>query len=226
MKAYVAECFGTFCLVFLGCASIIAGGFGTLLPLGAIGIAVTFGVALIAMAYAVGPVSGAHLNPAVTAGVFLSGRMPARDVLPYMVAQVAGAIMGAAALWAAANGSSNIAPISHAANSWENAGLYPVPAAFALEALGTFIFVLVILGVTAKKHRTPLSGVVIGLTLTAIHLSLIPVTGSSVNPARSIGPAVFSGAREMNQLWLFIAAPLVGAAVAGLIARTGLLERQ
>ncbi|WP_295805713.1 aquaporin [uncultured Nitratireductor sp.] len=225
MKAYVAECFGTFCLVFLGCASVIAGGYGNLLPLGGLGIAISFGVAMVAMAYAIGPVSGAHLNPAVTAGVFLSGRMPAKDVVPYMVAQITGAVIAAAALWSLARGASAVAPVSRAANGWDAAGLYPMPTAFAFEALGTFIFVIVILGVTAKKHRTPLAGVVIGLTLTAIHLCLIPVTGTSVNPARSIGPALFSGAREMNQLWLFIVAPLAGASLAGLVARTALLER-
>ncbi|MFC5584221.1 MIP/aquaporin family protein [Nitratireductor kimnyeongensis] len=225
MKAYVAECFGTFCLVFLGCASVTVGGFGNLLPLGGLGIAISFGVAVIAMAYAIGPVSGAHLNPAVTAGVFLAGRMPFKDVLPYMVSQLAGAALAAASLWGMAKGSDAVAPISRAANGWDGAGLYPMPTAFALETLGTFIFVTVILGVTAPKHRTPLSGVVIGLTLTAIHLCLIPATGTSVNPARSIGPALFSGAREMNQLWLFIAAPFVGAAVAGVFAKTTLMER-
>lgn len=225
MKAYVAECFGTFCLVFLGCASVTVGGFGNLLPLGGLGIAISFGVAVIAMAYAIGPVSGAHLNPAVTAGVFLAGRMRLKDVLPYMIAQTAGAALAAAALWSMAKGSDAVAPVSRAANGWDGAGLYPMPTAFALEALGTFIFVTVILGVTAKKHRTPLSGIVIGLTLTAIHLCLIPATGTSVNPARSIGPALFSGAREMNQLWLFIAAPFVGAVLAGIIAKTTLMER-
>ncbi|WP_404933513.1 aquaporin [Nitratireductor sp. ac15] len=225
MKAYVAECFGTFCLVFLGCASVTVGGFGNLLPLGGLGIAISFGVAVIAMAYAIGPVSGAHLNPAVTAGVFLAGRMRLKDVLPYMIAQTAGAALAAATLWSMAKGSDAVAPVSRAANGWDGAGLYPMPTAFALEALGTFIFVTVILGVTAKKHRTPLSGIVIGLTLTAIHLCLIPATGTSVNPARSIGPALFSGAREMNQLWLFIAAPFVGAVLAGIIAKTTLMER-
>ncbi|MCV0349009.1 MULTISPECIES: aquaporin [unclassified Nitratireductor] len=225
MKAYAAECFGTFCLVFLGCASIIAGGFGNLLPLGGIGIALSFGVAVIAMAYAIGPVSGAHMNPAVTAGVFLSGRMPARDVLPYILAQIVGGTLAAAALWGIAQGNNAVAPVSRAANGWESAGLYPTPTAFALEALGTFIFVTVILGVTAKKHRTALSGMVIGLTLAVLHLCLIPVTGTSINPARSIGPALFAGAREMNQLWLFIAAPLTGAILAGILGRTGFLER-
>ncbi|MCR4265087.1 MIP family channel protein [Nitratireductor sp. ZSWI3] len=225
MKAYVAEVFGTFCLVFFGCASVVTGGYGGLLPAGGVGIALSFGIAVIAMAYAIGPVSGAHLNPAVTLGAFLSGRMPAKDVVPYWVAQVAGGILGAAVLWIIASGNAAGAPPVLAANGWDAAGGYSMPSAFIAEAVATFIFVTVILGVTSKKHETSFAGLVIGLTLTVIHLCLIPVTGTSVNPARSIGPALFSGSTAIGQLWLFILAPLLGAAAAGLVAKARIFEK-
>lgn len=225
MKAYLAELFGTFCLVFLGCASVVTGGFGGMLPAGGVGIALSFGIAVVAMAYAIGPVSGAHLNPAVTLGAFLSGRFPAKDVAPYMAAQVIGGIIGAVVLWIIASGHAAGAPAVLAANGWDAANGYSTGSAFIAEAVATFIFVLVILCVTAKKHETILAGLAIGLTLTVIHLCLIPVTGTSVNPARSIGPALFSGSLPLAQLWLFILAPLVGAAAAGFLAKTGILEK-
>ncbi|WP_048648987.1 MIP family channel protein [Nitratireductor soli] len=225
MKAYVAEVFGTFCLVFFGCASVVTGGYGGLLPAGGVGIALSFGIAVIAMAYAIGPVSGAHLNPAVTLGAFLSGRLPAKDVAPYMVAQVVGGILGAAVLWVIASGNAAGAPAVLAANGWDAANGYSMGSAFIAEAVATFIFVTVILGVTSKKHETAFAGLVIGLTLTVIHLCLIPITGTSVNPARSIGPALFSGSLAVGQLWLFILAPLVGAAAAGLVAKARIFEK-
>ncbi|EKF18547.1 MIP family channel protein [Nitratireductor pacificus pht-3B] len=222
----MAEVFGTFCLVFFGCASVITGGYGGLLPAGGVGIALSFGIAVIAMAYAIGPVSGAHLNPAVTLGAFLSGRFPAKDVAPYMVAQVIGGILGATVLWVIASGNAAGAPAILAANGWDPVNGYSMGSAFIAEAVATFIFVTVILGVTAKKHETALAGLAIGLTLTVIHLCLIPVTGTSVNPARSIGPALFSGSVPISQLWLFILAPLLGAAAAGLVAKTRIFEKE
>ncbi|MCT8999744.1 MIP family channel protein [Chelativorans intermedius] len=223
MKAYVSELFGTFFLVFIGCGSVVLGDFGALIPTGgALAIAFAFGIAVVAMAYAVGPVSGAHLNPAVTLGAFLAGRLPARDVAPYMAAQVVGGVLGALVLWIIATGAASGAPTNLAANGWSD---YSTAAAFIAEMVATFIFVMVILGVTAGKHITVMAGLVIGLTLTAIHICFIAVTGTSVNPARSIGPALFSGGTAMAQLWLFIAAPLIGGAAAGLLYRTGVLEK-
>jgi aquaporin Z len=222
MKSYVAEVFGTFCLVFIGCGSVVLGGFGDLIPTGgALAIAFAFGIAVVAMAYAVGPISGAHLNPAVTLGAFLAGRLPAKDVAPYMASQVVGGILGALVLWIIASGSAGGAPANLAANGWSN---YSAGAAFIAEVVATFVFVMVILGVTSEKHSTVLAGLAIGLTLVAIHICFIAVTGTSVNPARSIGPALFSGGAAMGQLWLFIVAPLVGGALAGLVYKAGVFE--
>ena len=183
MKTYLAEVLGTFLLVFIGTSSVVTGGFGGALPLGQEGIGLAFGIGLIAAAYAIGPISGAHLNPAVTLGVFLAGRLPAKDVIPYWIAQI---------LW---------------------------------ELIGTFTFVTVILGVTAEKHSTAFAGLVIGLTLAGIHFAMIPVTGTSVNPARSIGPALFTGGAALSQLWLFIVAPLIGGAIAGVVAKARIFEK-
>lgn len=225
MKAYVAELFGTFCLVFVGCACIITGGFGGLLPAGALGIGLTFGIIVVAMAYAVGPVSGAHLNPAVTLGAFLAGRMDAKDVFPYMAAQIAGAILGAAMLWIITAGAAVGAPPNLGANGWDPIAGYSTLSAFLTELVATFIFVTVILGVTSRKHETVLAGLVIGLTLAVLHLAFIPVSGNSLNPARSIGPALFSGVGAIAQLWLYLIAPLLGGAIAGMVAKARLLEK-
>lgn len=225
MKSYIAEVFGTFCLVFIGCASVVIGGFGDLVPTGGVvGIGLAFGIAVIAMAYSIGPVSGAHLNPAVTLGVFLAGRLPAKDVVPYMVAQVAGAIIAALLLWLIASGSVGGAPANLAATGWDPVNGYSTAAAFIIEAVATFVFVTVILGVTSERHATPLAGLAIGLTLVAIHLCFVTSTGSSVNPARSIGPALFSGSTAISQLWLYILAPLAGGALAGILNKAGMLE--
>jgi len=222
MKSYVAEVFGTFCLVFIGCGSVVLGGFGDLIPSGgALAIAFAFGIAVVAMAYAIGPISGAHLNPAVTLGAFLAGRLPAKDVAPYMIAQVVGGIIGALVLWIIASGDADGAPANLAANGWST---YSTSAAFLAEVVATFVFVMVILGVTSEKHMTVLAGLAIGLTLVAIHIVFIAVTGTSVNPARSIGPALFSGGAAIAQLWLFIVAPLVGGALAGLVYKSHVLE--
>ncbi len=165
MKAYIAEVFGTFCLVFIGCSSVITGGFGGLLPGGAVGIALAFGIAVVAMAYAIGPVSGAHLNPAVSLGAFLAGRLPASDLIGYIVAQVVGGIIGAVVLWIIASGHAGGAPANLAATGWDAAAGYSTAAAFITETVATFVFVTVILGVTNAKHTTVLAGLVIGLTL-------------------------------------------------------------
>lgn len=225
MKSYIAEVFGTFCLVFIGCSSVITGGFGGLLPAGAVGIALAFGIAVVAMAYAIGPVSGAHLNPAVSLGAFLAGRLPASDLIGYIVAQVVGGIIGAIVLWLIASGHAGGAPANLAATGWDSAAGYSTTAVFITELVATFVFVTVILGVTDTKHTTVLAGLVIGLTLLAFHVCFIPVSGNSLNPARSIGPALFSGGTAIGQLWLYIVAPLLGGAIAGIVAKAGIFEK-
>jgi len=225
MKTFSAELFGTFCLVFIGCGSVVTGGFGGLLPAGSLGIGLSFGIAVIAMAYAIGPVSGAHLNPAVTLGAFLAGRIPASSLVPYMVAQVIGGILGAVVLYIIASGSAAGAPANLAANGWDPVAGYSTTAALVTEIVATFVFVTVILGVTNAKHTTMIAGLGIGLTLAALHVAFIPVSGNSLNPARSIGPALFSGSVAISQLWLYILAPLVGGALAGIVAKAGILEK-
>ncbi|MIL09552.1 aquaporin [Salmonella enterica subsp. enterica] len=224
MKKYLAEILGTFLLVFLGTASVVLGNLGTALPLGQGVIGLAFGIGIISAAYAIGPISGAHLNPAVTLGVFLAGRMPASDVIGYFVAQIIGAILATAALFLIVSGKVGGYSGGWGANGWDPA-VWGASSAFLVEAIATFVFVTVILGVTAEKHSTAFAGLVIGLTLAAIHFAVIPMTGTSVNPARSIGPAIFTGGAAMSQLWLFIVAPLVGGAVAGIVAKTRIFER-
>lgn len=227
MKSYIAEIFGTFCLVFIGCASVVTGGFGGILPGGAFGIGFSFGIAWVAMAYAIGPVSGAHLNPAVTLGVFLADRLPAKDVLPYMIAQIAGAVIASIMLYiivAGKAGGYDIAALGFGQSGWDSENGFGTGAAFVTEVVVTFIFVTVFLGVTSEKHATLLSGLVIGLTLVVLHVAFYTVSGSSLNPARSIAPALFAGASAIGQLWLYIAAPMIGGGIAGLAAKAGLFE--
>jgi aquaporin Z len=225
MKAYIAEVFGTFCLVFIGCAAVVTGGLGGLLPASSLGIGLSFGIAVVAMAYAIGPVSGAHLNPAVSLGAFFAGRLPASDLIGYIVAQVIGGIIGAVVLYIIASGFSTGAPANLAANGWDPVAGYSTTAALITEIVATFIFVTVILGVTNAKHTTVFAGLVIGLTLAALHVCFIPVSGNSLNPARSIGPALFSGGAAIGQLWLYIVAPLIGGAIAGIVAKAGIFEK-
>jgi aquaporin Z len=224
MKSYIAEVFGTFCLVFIGCAAVITGGLGGLLPASTLAIGMAFGVAVVAMAYAIGPVSGAHLNPAVSLGAFLAGRLSASDLIGYVVAQVVGGALGAFVLWIVTSGAAAGAPANLAATGWDPAA-WSTMSVFLVEAVATFIFVTVILGVTNAKHTTELAGLGIGLTLVVLHVAFIPVSGNSLNPARSIGPALFSGSVAMGQLWLYIVAPLVGGAVAGIVAKARIFEK-
>ena len=223
MKKYMAELLGTFVLVFVGCGTVVFSA-----PyLGNLGIALAFGLAVMAMVYAVGPISGAHLNPAVSLGVFVNGRMSAKEMFCYWCAQILGAIAAAAILFGIAK-SAGMEIGTFAANGYgeffsdaDVAGGYlqtNVWGAFATECVLTFVFLMVILGVTDSKHANgAFGGLAIGLTLTLIHLISIPLTNTSVNPARSISQALFSeNALALPQLWLFIVAPLVGAALAGL----------
>lgn len=223
MKTYLAEVLGTFLLVFIGTASVVTGGFGGALPLGQEGIGLAFGIGVIAAAYAVGPISGAHLNPAVTLGVFLAGRLPAKDVVPYFIAQIVGGIIATLALVVITSGATT-APANFAPNGWD-AAKWSTASILLTEIIATFTFVTVILGVTAQKHATAFAGLVIGLTLAALHFAFIPVSGNSLNPARAIGPALFSGGEAIGQLWLYIVAPLIGGAIAGVVGKTGVFEK-
>jgi len=214
-KKYPAEALGTFVLTFMGCGAAVFLGAAT--GGGHLAVALAFGLSIVAMAYAIGGVSGCHINPAVSLGVFLDGRMNAKDFICYVVAQVAGAIAGAALLFAIVEGGVIDQTGALGANAVDGAG--GIFGAFIIEIVLTFIFVLVILSVTANEKMASVAGIVIGLTLTFVHIVGIPLTGTSVNPARSIGPALFAGGYALTDLWVFIAAPLVGALLAALAYR-------
>ena len=218
MKKYVAELIGTMVLVLLGCGSaVFAGGMADTVGAGTgtLGVALAFGLSVVAMAYALGGISGCHFIPAITLGVWLSGRIRSRDAFMFMVFQVAGAILGSLILSLLVSTGGYGGPTSTGANLYDpgEAG-----QAFLAEAIFTFIFVLVVLGSTdEKKGAGSLAGLAIGLTLTLIHIVCIPITGTSVNPARSIGPALLEGGQALSQLWLFIVAPFVGGAFSALV---------
>lgn len=225
MKKPLAEFIGTFTLVLFGCgAAVIAGDL-----IGFAGISFAFGLALIGMAYGIGAVSGCHINPAVTLGVVAAGRMSFAEAIPYMIAQVAGAIVAALVLMMIVTGQAgghDVATAGLGQNGWGAGynGEYSMRAAFIFEAVATFLFLVVILGATGAGAPAAIAGLAIGLALVVIHLVGINVTGVSVNPARSIGPALFVGGAALSQLWLFIVAPIIGAVAAGLLFRSGLLD--
>jgi aquaporin Z len=225
MKKLIAEFIGTMTLVLFGCGSAVLAGAGNV---GQLGISFAFGLAIIASAYGIGAISGAHLNPAVSFGAFVAGRMSTNDLIQYVVAQTAGAIAGAFILYLIASGKAgyDVHANGLGQNGWGTGylGEYSMTAAFIFEVVATFLFLVTILGVTGKGGHGALAGLAIGLTLTVIHIVGIQVTGVSVNPARSIGPALFVGGTAIAQLWLFIVAPLIGAAAAGLLFRTKMLE--
>lgn len=217
----VAEFIGTFILVFFGVGSaVLMGEF-----IGFHGIAMAFGLSIVAAAYGLGAISGAHLNPAVSLGFLASGRMEAGDFVIYCIAQIAGAIAAAAVIWSIATGSAGYdiaaSGLGHNGYGAGYNGEYDMAAALAFEFVATLIFVIVILGATQSDAPAGFAGLAIGLTLAGIHLVGINVTGVSVNPARSIGPAVFVGGKAIADLWLFIAAPLAGGLVAGLLHVSG-----
>lgn len=218
MKKYIAEMIGTMVLVIMGCGSaIFAGSAGEAVGagVGTIGVALAFGLAVVAMAYTIGNVSGCHINPAITFGVFLSGRMKGKEAGMYMLFQVIGAIIGSAFLYALVSLGDHAGPTVTGSNSFKEGMM---GQAFLAEMLFTFIFVLVVLGATdSKKGAGSMGGLAIGLTLVLIHIVCIPITGTSVNPARSIGPALFEGGDALSQLWLFIVAPMVGAALSAIV---------
>ena len=217
MKKYIAEMIGTFVLVLMGCGSaVFAGGIaGTVgAGVGTIGVAMAFGLSVVAMAYSIGKVSGCHINPAITLGVWLSNRMSSKDAVMYMLFQVIGAILGSAVLYTLVSTGSHLGPTETGSNSFQDGAMMQ---AFIAEAVFTFIFVLVVLGVTSKGAENKFAGLAIGLTLVLVHIVCIPITGTSVNPARSIGPALFDGGVALSQLWLFIVAPFLGAAVSAFV---------
>jgi aquaporin Z len=227
MKKYAAEFIGTFSLVLFGCGSAVIAGTSRVGPsgIGLLGIAVAFGFAVVAMAYAIGGISGCHINPAVTIGVLTAGRMTVKDAMRYIIAQCLGGILGAAVLYLIASGQPGFTMPEWGlgANGWGEGylGNYNILSAFMIEAVMTFLFIFVILGTTSKFGNSAMAGLAIGVTLMLIHLVAIPVTGTSVNPARSLGPALFSGGKALAQLWLFIVAPIIGAVVSALIWRLG-----
>jgi len=233
MKKPLAEFIGTFTLVLFGCGAAVIAGMGTgPTSIDVLGIAFAFGLAIVAMAYGIGPVSGCHVNPAVSFGVLMAGRMSVGDFVQYVVAQVLGALAGALVLYIILAGKASGWSGGLGQNGWGTGylGEYNIVSAFVFEVVATFLFLVCILGVTQKansQHITGLAGLAIGLTLTVIHIVGINVTGVSVNPARSLGPAIVgvgSNPGALGQVWLFIVAPLIGAGAAGALFKSGLLE--
>ena len=227
-KKLIAEALGTLILVLFGCGAAVigqkvVGADSVMVGIGYAGISLAFGLAIVAAAYGLGAISGAHLNPAVSLGMVTAGRMTFGEFVGYAVAQVIGAVIGAAILYIIASGAPGWGG-GMGSNGWGEGygGGYSMTAALVFEFVMTFIFVTVILGATGSGAAVGFAGLAIGLTLAAIHLVGIHVTGVSVNPARSIGPALFEGGRALSQLWLFIVAPLAGGAVAGLVYAAGL----
>lgn len=220
MKKYSAEFLGTFWLVFGGCGSALLAAAFPAVGIGLVGVSLAFGLTVLSMAYSIGHISGAHLNPAVTLGFWASGRFGTKDVLPYIVSQILGGIAAAAVLYVIVTGNGS-AIGTFAANGYgdHSPGKYSMLAAFVTELVMTFMFLVIILGSTDSKASPGFAGIAIGLALTLIHLVSIPVTNTSVNPARSISQALFVGDWALAQLWLFIAAPVAGALLAGFMSR-------
>ena len=207
IKKYIAECIGTFVLVFFACGTAAMVGCGT--PGGYLITALAFGLVIVAMAYSIGNVSGCHINPAVSIAMLISGKMNVKDFIGYVVAQFVGATAGAALLLAFAGKDSGLG-----ANALFEGD---VLKSLIIEIILTFVFVLAIIGVTSKVKNAAVAGIVIGLTLTLVHILGIALTGTSVNPARSFGPALFAGGEALSNLWVFIVAPLVGGVLAALV---------
>jgi aquaporin Z len=225
MKKYVAEFIGTFTLVLFGCGTAVVSG----QAVGHLGIAFAFGFALLAMCYGIGPVSGCHVNPAVSLGVFTAGRMSVGDLVGYVIAQFLGALAGAGVLAAIATGllgGYNIASSGLGQNGWGEgyqAG-YALSAGMVFEFVATLLFVIVILGSTQGGAPTQMAGLAIGITLLVIHIFGINITGVSVNPARSLGPAILVGGKAISQVWMFLVVPSIGGILAGTIFRAKILE--
>lgn len=230
-KKFVAEFIGTFWLVLGGCGSaVLAANFTSepFIGIGLVGVSLAFGLTVLTIAYALGRISGAHLNPAVTIGLWAGGRVEAATVVPYVIAQILGGIAGAGVLYIIATGNGS-AIGGFAANGYgeHSPGGYDITAAFVSEFVMTFMFIIIIFGATEKdRAREAFAGITIGLALTLIHLISIPVTNTSVNPARSISQAVFVQGWALEQLWLFIAAPILGAIVGGIVYKNVLRKTE
>ena len=218
MKKYIAELIGTMVLVLFGCGSAAIAGS----VLGTLGIALAFGLSIVAMAYVIGDISGCHINPAVSIGMWIDGRMDAKDLVMYIIFQCIGAVIGIALLAAIINSAPSLG--GYAATGLGQNGFGPassvglgVVGAIIIEIILTFVFVFTVLGVTKKAENGAVAGIVIGLTLAFVHIMGIPLTGTSVNPARSLAPALFLGGQALQQVWVFILAPIVGAVIAGFL---------
>jgi aquaporin Z len=229
MKKYLAEGIGTFSLVLFGCGAAVVSGktipetvlAGAPAGIGILGIALAFGLSVVVMCYAIGPISGCHINPAITISMLVAGKIGVRDTIGYVLGQFIGATLGAAVLYAFQKGGPNFVLDEWAlgSNGWGAGylGNYSTTSAFLTEAVLTFLFLFVIFGTTSRLGNSNMSGLAIGLTLVLIHLVAIPITGTSVNPARSFGPAVFAGGKALQQLWLFLIAPVVGGIAAAFV---------
>jgi aquaporin Z len=221
-RKYAAEAIGTFWLTFTGCGSAVLAAAFPQVGIGLLGVALAFGLSVVTMAYAIGHISGCHLNPAVTVGLAAGGRFPANQIAPYVIAQVIGAIFAAGVLYLIARGKADFSLAGgFAANGYgeHSPGKYDLPAAAIAEFVLTMMFLFVIMGATHGKAPAGFAPLAIGLTLTLIHLVCIPVTNTSVNPARSTGPALFVGGWALQQLWLFWIAPLAGGVAGGVLYR-------
>jgi aquaporin Z len=229
MKKAIAEFIGTFALVLVGCGAAVIGGMGSgATSIDVLGIAAAFGLTIVAMAYGIGQISGCHINPAVSFGVLVAGRMTTQDFITYVIAQVLGAIAGAVVLYVILSGKASGWNGGLGQNGWGPGylGEYGIGAALIYEVVATFLFLVCILGVTQRGAPVGLAGLAIGLTLIAIQLFGVNITGTSVNPARSLGPAIVGAVAKperLAQVWLFIVAPLIGAGIAGYLFKSGIL---
>lgn len=218
MKRYISELIGTMVLVLFGCGSAAIAGS----VLGTVGIALAFGLSIVAMAYVIGDISGCHINPAVSIGMWIDGRLETKDLVMYIIFQCIGAIIGIALLAVIINSAPSLGGYAatglgqNGFGSASSVGL-DVTGAILVEIILTFVFVFTVLGVTKKVENGAVAGIVIGLTLAFVHIMGIPLTGTSVNPARSLAPALFLGGQALEQVWVFILAPIVGAVIAGLL---------
>ena len=220
-RRLAAEFFGTFWLVFGGCGSAVLAAAFPALGIGFVGVSFAFGLTVLTMAYAVGHISGGHFNPAVTLGLWTAGRCANKHVLPYIIVQVVGAVCASAVLYFIASGRPDWVPAGFASNGYGDLspGKYGLGSCFVAELLLTFFFLMIIIGTTSKGAASGFAGIPIGFALVLIHLISIPITNTSVNPARSTAPALFAGGAAIGQLWLFWVAPIAGAVIAGVVAK-------
>lgn len=224
MKKLSAEFIGTFSLVLFGCGAAVIAGVSETGPsgIGLLGISLAFGLAVVAMAYAIGPISGCHINPAISIAMLVAGKLSVKDTVGYVMAQFAGAVAGAGVLYLLVSGKGSFSGLGDWAlgsNGWGEGylGNFNTTAAFIAETVFTCLFLLVIFATTSKQGNSNMAGLAIGITLVLIHLVAIPITGTSVNPARSFGPAIFAGGKALEQIWLFIVAPIFGGIIGAVL---------